>query len=395
MIETLRQLNVFWEESYMSDNQEKVVVRGLEGVVAAETSISYVDGVNGNLFYQGYNIDDIAGKTTFAEIVQLLWTGKLPNQEELANFRSEIVSDMRLPSQVVEMLKMTPPSSHPMAVLRTAISMLSVIDPDANNITVPANQRKAKRLLAQIPTIIADLHRIRSKSPLISPDPDFNISSNFIYMLRGVPPTKLEEKAMDLLMVLHADHGLNASTFTARVITSTLGDMHSALCGAIGALKGPLHGGANQRVMEMLLDIGNVKAVNDYIAGMLENKQRIMGFGHRVYRVEDPRAKHLRVYSEKLCEQIDQKHFYEMSHRIEDIVKKEKGMFPNVDFYSATVQHALGIPPEYFTTIFAASRAAGWIAHIIEQYADNRLIRPTSKYMGELGKKFVPLKNRE
>lgn len=379
----------------MSSLQNKVVVRGLEGIVAAETAISYVDGVNGNLYYQGYDIHDIAEKTSFAEVVKLLWTGELPNQEDLDTYRSEIVSDMRLPSRVIEMLKLTPPSSHPMSVLRTAISMLSVIDPDADNISLKANERKARRLLAQIPTIIADLHRIRNNAPLIAPDPKFTISSNFLYMLRGVPPTRLEQKAMDLLMILHADHGLNASTFTARVITSTLGDMHSALCGAIGALKGPLHGGANQRVMEMLLDIGNVKAVKEYVAGLLENKQRIMGFGHRVYRVEDPRAKHLRVYSEKLCENNDQKHFYEMSHRIESIVKKEKGIFPNVDFYSATVQHALGIPPEYFTAVFAASRAAGWIAHIMEQYADNRLIRPTSKYTGELGRKFVPIKNRD
>ncbi|NQT24532.1 citrate synthase [candidate division KSB1 bacterium] len=379
----------------MTAKQNKVVVRGLEGIVAAETSISYVDGVNGNLYYQGYNIHDFAEKTTFAEVVQLLWTGELPNKNTTINFQSEIVSDMRLPGQVVEMLRLTPPSSHPMAVLRTAISMLSAIDPDANNISLKSNQRKAKRLLAQIPTIIADLHRIRNNAPLISPDPNFNISTNFLYMLRGTPPTKLEQKAMDRLMILHADHGLNASTFTARVITSTLGDMHSAICGAIGALKGPLHGGANQRVMEMLLDIGNLKAVKEYVAGMLENKQRIMGFGHRVYRVEDPRAKHLRVFSEKLCEGTDQQHFFEISHRIENIVKKEKGIFPNVDFYSATVQHALGIPPEYFTTIFAASRAAGWIAHIMEQYADNRLIRPTSKYLGKLGRKFTPFKNRE
>lgn len=379
----------------MAAQDNNVVVRGLEGVVAAETSISYVDGANGHLYYQGYDIDDIAGKTTFAEIVQLLWTGKLPSQTELDNYRPEIVSEMRLPGQVVEMLKLTPPSSHPMAVLRTAISMLSAIDPDADNISLQANQRKAKRLLAQIPTIIADLHRIRNKEPLISPDPSFNISSNFIYMLRGTPPSNLEQKAMDLLMVLHADHGLNASTFTARVITSTLGDMHSALCGAVGALKGPLHGGANQRVMEMLLEIGDVNLVKDYVAGLLDNKKRIMGFGHRVYRVEDPRAKHLRIYSEKLCEQTDQKHFFEISHHIEDIVRKEKGIFPNVDFYSATVQHALGIPPEYFTAVFAASRTAGWIAHVMEQYADNRLIRPTSKYIGQMGRKFVPLKNRE
>ncbi len=382
-------------EAHMAETQEKVVVRGLEGIVAAETSTSYVDGVHGRLFYQGYDINDIAEKTSFLEIVFLLWYKRLPTQSELDTFRLEIVSEMRLPSQVVEMLKLTPPNSHPMSVLRSAVSMLSVIDPDADNVSEAANWRKAKRLIAQIPTIIADLHRIRNKKPLISADPDFGISSNFIYMMRGAPPEEVEQNAMDLTMVLHADHGLNASTFTARVITSTLSDMHSALAGAICALKGPLHGGANQKVMEMLLEIGNMSKVQEYIEGMLDNKQRIMGFGHRVYQVEDPRAKHLRKYSEMLCELTDQKHLYEMSHKIEDIVLQQKGIYPNVDFYSATVQHALGIPPEYFTTVFAASRTSGWIAHIMEQYADNRLIRPTSKYTGELGTPFVPIEDRK
>ena len=379
----------------MAETQEKVVVRGLEGVVAAETSTSYVDGVHGRLYYQGYDINDIAEKTTFLEIVYLLWYRKLPTREALNRFRSEIVSEMRLPSPVVEMLKLTPPNSHPMAVLRSAVSMLSVIDPDANDVSEEANWRKAKRLVAQIPTIIADLHRIRKKKPLISPDPNFGISSNFIYMMRGAPPEEVEMNAMDLTMVLHADHGLNASTFTARVITSTLSDMHSAIAGAVGALKGPLHGGANQKVMEMLHEIGNADKVQEYIESMLENKKRIMGFGHRVYRVEDPRARHLRKYSELLCGMTDQKHLYEMSHKIENIVLKQKGIYPNVDFYSATVQHAMGIPPEYFTTVFAASRTAGWIAHIMEQYADNRLIRPTSKYTGELGLPFVPITDRK
>ncbi len=379
----------------MTEKQnEKNVIRGLEGIVAADTAISYVDGIHGHLYYQGYNIHDIAEKTRFSEIVFLLWEGRLPTKSELKQFRSEMVSEMRLPSSVVEMLKLTPPNSHPMAVLRTAVSMLAALDPDAEDISLEANKRKAKRLTAQIPTIIADLHRIKNNKPLISPDPNYGLSANFIYMLRGEAPEKIEHDAMDLTMMLHADHGLNASTFTARVITSTLGDMHSAIVGAIGALKGPLHGGANQRVMEMLLEIGDVKMVRDYIDSMLENKQRVMGFGHRVYRVEDPRAKHLRKYSEKLCKKHGQERFYDISHKIESIVTEAKGIYPNVDFYSATVQHAMGIPPEYFTAIFAASRAPGWIAHILEQYADNRLIRPTSRYTGELGLKFVPIDKR-
>ncbi|MGC8781133.1 MAG: citrate/2-methylcitrate synthase [Anaerolineae bacterium] len=377
-----------------NDQNEKGAVRGLEGVVAAETSISYVDGIRGRLLYQGYDIHDLAEQTTFAEVVFLLWHGRLPTRAEHERFSAELVAEMRLPSQVLEMLKLTPPNSHPMAVLRTAVSMLANFDPDVENMTREANLRKAKRLVAQVPTIIADLHRIRTGQPVLSPDPNFGISANFLYMLRGTPPTELESEAMRVLMVLHADHELNASTFAARVIASTLADMHSALAGALGALKGPLHGGANQRVMEMILDIPDVETVQSYIAGMLENKKRIMGFGHRVYRTEDPRTRHLRAYSEKLCALRNQTHLYEISRRIEQAVMEAKGIYPNVDFYSATVQHALGIPPEYFTAVFAASRTAGWIAHILEQYADNRLIRPTSRYVGEMALPFVPMDQR-
>lgn len=373
---------------------QKAPVRGLEGIIAADTGISYVDGVHGRLFYQGYDIHDIAEAMSFSETVFLLWRGRLPTLAEYRAFRSEVVAEMRLPSQVIEMLQLTPPNSHPMAVLRSAVSMLSNFDPDAEDISPEANWRKAKRLLAQVPTIIADLHRIRSGLPLISPDPNFGLSTNFLYILRGTPPNDLERKAIEVLMVLMADHGLNASTFTGRVIASTLADMHSALAGAIGALKGPLHGGANQRVMEMILDIPDVETVQAYIAGMLENKQRIMGFGHRVYRTEDPRTRHLRTYSEMLCENNHQRHLYDIARRIEQTVLEAKGIYPNVDFYSATAQHALGIPPQYFTTVFAAARTAGWIAHIMEQYADNRLIRPTSRYIGEMGLAFVAMKDR-
>ena len=377
------------------NGEENVVIRGLEGVIAAETSISYVDGIHGRLWYQGYDIHDIAESMSFSETVYLLWRGKLPTRAERDAFRSEIVSDMRLPSQVSEMLRLTPPNSHPMAVLRTAVSMLSSFDPDVEDMSREANWRKARRLLAQIPTIIANLHRIRTGQPLLSPDPNFGVSANFLYMMRGTAPTQIEAKAMEVLMVLMADHGLNASTFTARVISSTLGDMHSALCGALGALKGPLHGGANQRVMEMILEIPDVATVQAYIAGMLENKKRIMGFGHRVYRTEDPRTRHLRKYAKLLCELNNKSHIYEISEQVEKTVMEAKGIYPNVDFYSAAVQHALGIPPEYFTTVFAASRSAGWIAHIMEQYADNRLIRPTSKYTGEMGLPLIPIDQRK
>jgi len=376
------------------DVNDKGPVRGLEGVVAAETSASYVDGIHGRLLYQGFDIHDIAEQMSYSETVFLLWRGRLPTRAENDAFRSEIVAEMRLPSQVVEMLRLTPPHSHPMSVLRGAVSMLGNFDPDAEDISPEANWRKSKRLLAQIPTIIADLHRVRRGLPLLSPDPNFGIPANFLYMLRGTPPSDLESRAMEALMLLLADHELNASTFTARVIASTLSDMHSALTGAIGALKGPLHGGANQRVMEMILDINDVATVDAYIAGMLETKKRIMGFGHRVYRTEDPRTRHLRKYSELLCASTNQQHLHDIAERIEKAVMDAKGIYPNVDFYSATVQHAMGIPPEYFTTVFAAARTAGWIAHIIEQYADNRLIRPTSRYTGEMGLPFIPMSDR-
>ncbi len=375
-------------------NEEKAPTRGLESVVAADTTISYVDGIHGRLLYQGYDIHDLAENTSFTESVYLLWRGQLPTAKERDTFRSEIVAEMRLPSQVVEMLRLTPPNSHPMAVLRTAVSMLANFDPDVEDLSPAANWRKAKRLVAQVPTIIADLHRIRSGQPVLSPDPAFDLSANFLYMLRGTPPDDLEQEAMEVLMVLHADHELNASTFTARVIASTLADMHSALAGALGALKGPLHGGANQRVMEMILDIPDVETVQAYVAGLLENKKRIMGFGHRVYRTEDPRAQHLRKYSELLCDSRNERKLYEISRRIEQAVMEAKGIYPNVDFYSATVQHALGIPPEYFTAVFAASRTAGWIAHILEQYSDNRLIRPASRYTGEMFRSFTPANER-
>ena len=377
------------------DNHERVVVRGLEGVCAAETKISYVDGVNGRLYYQGYALDELAGRTSFSEVAHLLFYGRLPNVAESHAFRSRLVSEMRLPTQVIPMIQGAPAGAHPMAVLRTVVSALSMFDPDADDNCDAANDRKAVRLLGQVPTIIADLHRTRSRAPVLSPDPALGFAANFLYMFRGTPPDEEEQQAFDLTTVLHADHGLNASTFAARVVASTLSDMHSALSAALGALKGPLHGGANQRVMEMLDHIDDVNEVESYIEGMLDDKRRIMGFGHRVYKVEDPRARHLRQVSARLCERANVPHLYDISRRIEKVVHDRKGIYPNVDFYSATVQHALNIPTEYFTTVFAAARTAGWIAHIREQFADNRLIRPTSKYTGGYDRKWSPIKDRE
>ena len=379
-----------------SKNQdERVPVRGLQGVVAGETRTSFVDGVNGLLIYNGYDIHELAEKVNFAEVVYLMWYDRLPTQVELDNFRARLVGEMRLPSQVIRMIELAPPGAHPMDVLRMAISALSMFDPDTGDMSPEANDRKAIRLLAQMMTIIADMHRVRHQELVVSPDPQMDIGANFLYMFRGEPPDEEEEKAFAELLLLHADHGFNASTFAARVTAGTLGDMHAALTSALATLKGPLHGGANERVMEMLEEIDHVDMVDDYIEGMLNDGQRVMGFGHRVYKVEDPRARHLREWSERLCHRADMAHFYEISHRIEEVVMEKKGIYPNVDFYSATVQHALGIPRQYFTAIFAASRTAGRLAHVMEQYADNRLIRPTSKYIGPWNRQVVPIDERE
>jgi len=374
--------------------REKAPVRGLEDVVAGETRISYVDGVNGMLIYSGYDVHDLAEKATFDEVVYLSWYGGLPDQAELESFRARLVGEMRLPSQVIRMIELAPGGAHPMDVLRTAVSALSMFDPDSGDLSPEANERELIRLLAQVMTIIADMHRVRHGKSVLSADPKLDIGDNFLYMFRGSEPDEEEKAAFDHLLLLHLDHGFNASTFAARVTASTLSDMHAALTSALGTLKGPLHGGANERVMQMLEEIDHVDMVDSYIEGMLNDGQRIMGFGHRVYKVEDPRARLLREWSERLCHRADMAHLYEISHRIEQVVLEKKGIYPNVDFYSATVQHALGIPRQYFTAIFSAARTAGWLAHVMEQYADNRLIRPTSRYVGGWNREVVPIEER-
>jgi citrate synthase len=282
-----------------------------------------------------------------------------------------------------------------MVVLRTVLSSLGMFDPEGGKNTETANLHKAKRILAQVATTVASLHRIRSGQPRLSADKSMGFAENFLYMFTGKVPRKTEAEAFDTMLVLHADHGLAASTFASRVTVSTLAGMHSAISAALASLKGPLHGGANTRVMAMLEEIGGVEQVTAYIDGMLASGQRIMGFGHRVYKTEDPRSRHLRKYSEKLCKRSGCEHLFEMSHQIEKVVLERKGIRPNVDFYSATVQAALGIPKEYFTCIFAVARTAGWIAHVIEQFNDNRLIRPSSNYIGGFDRKFVALEKRK
>ena len=374
--------------------KRKKPVRGLEGIVAAETSLSYVDGQNGKLYYRGYDIDELAGRAHYEEIVYLLWFGELPNREQLEEFRAELVSEMRLPSQVLELLRLSPPNANPMVVLRTAVSSMGVFDPDGGKNSEASNLRKARRILAQVATIVATLYRMRTDQAPISADARMTFAENFLYMFTGKKPNELEREVFDSVLVLHADHGLAASTFAARVTVSTLAGMHSAISSALASLKGPLHGGANRKVMEMLEEIGGPQSVNAYIEGMLASGQRIMGFGHRVYKTEDPRSHHLRKYSERLSRRAGTAHLFEISHQIEELVRVRKGIRPNVDFYSATVQEALKIPKEFFTCIFAVSRTAGWIAHVMEQFMDNRLIRPTSEYIGGFDHKFVPLEKR-
>ncbi len=369
-------------------------VRGLEGVVAGDTSISYVDGQNGKLYYRGYDIDELAGKISYEEAVHLLWEGNLPDTEQLEELRSELVGNMYLPSQVIEMMQLMPPNANPMVALRTTISALGLYDPDGGKNSESANLRKAKRILAQSANIIATLFRIRNGQPILSADKAMGFAENFLYMFYGRQPTKTERDAFDTVLVLHADHGFAASTFAARVTVSTLAGMHSAVASALASLKGPLHGGANRAVMEMLEEIQKPARVEAYIEGMLENKKRIMGFGHRVYKTEDPRSKHLKKYSEKLCSRNNCSQLVQISHDIEKMVFEKKGINPNVDFYSATVQHALGIPKEYYTCIFSLARTAGWIAHIMEQFRDNRLIRPRSNYLGGFDRKFQLIEKR-
>jgi len=369
-------------------------VRGLENVIAGDTRISTVDGAAGRLIYAGYEIRDLAARASFAESVYLLWNGELPTETQLDAFRGHLVAEMRLPSQVIEMIKLAPPSAHPMDLLRTAVSALSMYDPDVEDRSPEACERKSFRLLAQTITIVADMHRIRHGLPVLSADRKMSFGANFLYMMRGLVPDEEERAAFDLLLLLHLEHGFNASTFATRVTASTLSNMHAALTSGLGTLKGKLHGGANERAIDIFGKIDDVDTIEDYIEGMLNDGKRIMGFGHRVYKVEDPRARLLRSHALALCTRADRAELGEIAERIEQVVLAKKGIYPNVDFYSAIVQHALDIPRAYFTAVFACARTAGWLAHIREQYADNRLIRPTSNYTGPTGKVAHPIGDR-
>jgi citrate synthase len=370
---------------------------GLEDVVAASSAICYLDGDRGVLAYYGYDIHDLARGASFEEVCYLLWHGRLPNRAELGDLQSQLAAARPLSEPVLRLMKQLP-SSDGMDMLRTLTSALGQYDPEAADNSQAANYRKAVRLTAQLGSLVATYGRMQAGGGPIHPDPALGHAANFLYMLTGTRPAALSIHAFDVALVLHADHELNASTFAARVAAATLTDLYSAVVGAIGALKGPLHGGANADVMRMLIEIGPdapPERIDDAIRGKLAKKVKIPGFGHRVYHTEDPRATHLRRMSKELGERAGNTRWFEMSQRIENLVKSEKKLNPNVDFYSASTYYTLGIPIDLFTPIFAVSRISGWTAHCLEQYANNRLIRPRTDYIGpEYPQTVLPLEQR-
>lgn len=372
-------------------SSKKVYIRGLRDVAACETEISFVDPL-GALYYSGHDIDRLIGRVCFEEIIFLLLNGKLPNRKELDKIKSTLFSKMKIPKKIIR--NYSNKKTHPMEILRTTISSLGEHDYAYEDKDESGNMKVALRLIAQVPTIVANIYRKRNKKEIIQPKKEYGFAENFLYMFRGKPADEKEKEAIDRFMILHADHGLNASTFSARVTASTLSDIYSGVVSAIGSLRGKLHGGASERVMSMLLDVDNVSEVEAYIHGELFDGKKIMGFGHRVYRKDDPRARHLRKISKSLCYRINKMELYRKAREIQSVVHKERKIFPNVDFYAALVLNALGIPKEFFAPFFASSRIVGWTSHILEQYNDSVLIRPTSTYIGAYGRKFVPIDRR-
>jgi citrate synthase len=370
--------------------------KGLEGIVAANSGICWIDGEAGVLSYRGIDIHELAEKSTFEECTYLLWNGTLPNPLALREFSEQLAQARTIDQRIVDMLRGFPTSATPMEVLRTAVSALSFYDADEKDNSHDANVRKAYNLTAQVPMIVAIYDRIRKGLDVVPPDRSLNHAGNFLWMLNGVKPSETATRTLDVALILHADHELNASTFAARVIAATLSDIHSAVTGAIGALKGPLHGGANEGVMRLLYAIDKAGAdPTEYVKDLLAAKTKVMGFGHRVYKTEDPRATHLRRMSEQLGKDSGQTKWFDYSRAIELYIKKEKNLNANVDFYSASTYTMLGIDVDLFTPIFAISRIAGWAAHVIEQLDDNRLIRPRAEYIGpDYPSPYIPIADR-
>ncbi|MFY9556053.1 MAG: citrate synthase [Blastocatellia bacterium] len=374
--------------------EANVAKAGLEGIVVTQSSISDVNGEEGKLIYAGYDIHDLAQHATFEEVIYLLWNGKLPTESELATLKTRLSGEAKLPTEIIELIRQIPKATNPMDMLRTVVSALGLHDPDGEDNSLPANARKAVRLTAKFPIIVTTFQRVRNGLQPITPRDGLSLAGNFLYTLTGQQPDDVATRTMDVAFILHADHELNASTFAARVTAATLSDMYSAIVSAIGTLKGPLHGGANEGVIKNLLEIGSVDGVEPWVKNAFANKQKIMGFGHRVYRTRDPRATHLSEMSRQLGERTGETKWYEMSRKMEEVVMREKHLNANVDFYSASTYYALGIPTDLFTPIFACSRISGWTAHVLEQYRNNRLIRPRAEYVGPRGLKYVPIEQR-
>lgn len=368
--------------------------KGLEGIVAFSSRKSFIDGAKGELIYAGYSIETLAEHATFEEVCYLLWHERLPNRSELSALHATLQAERQVPDYLLAYLHATNPKSEPMHVLRTAVSMLADSDDEAEAMDAAANLRKSIRLTAKIPTIIAAFDRIRNGRDVKAPLTSGSTAHNFLYMLNGEEPGANAERVMDLCLVLHAEHGMNASTFTARAIASTESDLHSAVTGAIGSLKGPLHGGANTAVMEMLMHLSPDTDIAAFVKGKLERKEKIMGFGHRVYKTFDPRATQLRILAKDLATEVNKEYLYNWSETILRVMKEEKNIDPNVDFFSATVYYSMGILPDLYTAIFAMARISGWTAHYIEQLGNNRLIRPRQLYLGAKGLVWNPLEQR-
>jgi citrate synthase len=367
---------------------------GLRGVVAASSSIGDVNGEKGELIYQGINIHDLAKNSTFEEVVFLLWQGRLPQRAELDELKLNIAANQELSPEILGLMRQFPKDAEPMDTLRTAVSALAFYDKNAKDTSREASIRTATRLTAQLPVIVAALDRLRKGQEPVQAKPELNIASNFLYMLKGEMPSPEDAHVLDVALILQADHELNASTFTARVVAGTLADMYGAVTAAIGALSGPLHGGANTNVMKMLLEIGEVERVEQYVKDALAAKRKLMGFGHAVYKTEDPRATNFRRFSKELAERTGDMKWYEMSLKVEEVIKNEKGLFPNVDFFSASTFYMMGIPLDLYTPIFAVSRISGWTGHILEQYANNKLIRPRAEYVGPRNVPYTPIDER-
>lgn len=368
--------------------------KGLKGVVAADSAVCDIDGNVGKLIYRGYNIHELAEQSSFEEVCYLLLNGELPTTLQLEAFSQTLAQNRKLYPQVLDFLKSLPKDVLPMVALRSAVSVAGAYDPLAEEDTPTANRDKSIRLIARLTTMVAAIHRLRQGKEPLEPKANLSHAGNFMYMLNGRDPSADETKAMDLILILHAEHSLNASTFTARVIAATKSDLYSVITGAIGALKGPLHGGANTAVLDVLMKVGSADKVDEYVQETKAKKGLFMGFGHAVYKVEDPRARHLKELSRRLGKEKGEPKWYDISERMESLVKEAIQKNCNVDFYSASLQHYMGIPGELFTCVFAASRIAGWCAHVLEQWEDNKIIRPSANYVGPAERKYVPAAKR-